>query len=263
MELTPEELERYKRNLALPDFGEKEQIRLKGAKVAITGAGGLGSPVSTYLALAGVGNIAMIDMDKVDLTNLNRQFLYNTEDIGKQKAELAAKRLNDKNPEIDVSTISDKITYDNAFDMLKGYDAVVDCMDNFPGRYAVNDACAANKVPLFHGAVLIYEGRAISIIPDETACFRCVFPEAPPSTLVPKDTGILGPVAGLIGTIQAIETLRYLAGLEIALKNTLLIVNADTMDFNKINVKKRDDCTACGRVFVPKPIAEVSEDKAK
>lgn len=259
MELTPEERERYARNLALPEFGEREQLRLKSAKVAITGAGGLGSPVSTYLTAAGVGNITLMDMDVVDLTNLNRQFLYNTDDVGKQKVETAVKRLSDKNPDIEVDAINGKITYDNAFDLLKGYDAVVDCMDNFPGRYAVNDACAANKVPLFHGAVLMDEGRAISIIPEETACFRCAFPEAPPPSLVPKGTGILGAVAGLIGTIQAIETIRYLAGQEISLKNTLLIVNADTMDFNKINIKKRDDCTACGKVFVPKPVLEASE----
>lgn len=256
MELTKEERERYVRNLAMPEFGDREQLRLKKARVAITGAGGLGCPVSTYLTAAGVGNITLMDMDVVDLTNLNRQFLYNTEDIGKQKVELAAKRLTDKNPEIEVNAVNGKITYDNAFDLLKGYDAVVDCMDNFPGRYAVNDACAKNKVPLFHGAVLMDEGRAISIIPGETACFRCVFPQAPPASLVPKGTGIIGAVAGLIGTIQAIETIRYLAGQEISLKDTLLIVNADTMEFNKINAKKRDDCTACGETFVPKPVPE-------
>lgn len=257
MGLTPDEIERYKRNLALPDFGNREQNRLKGAKVAIVGAGGLGSPVSTYLTLAGVGEIVIIDMDKVDLTNLNRQFLYKTDDVGKQKAEQAAKRLNDINPEIDVSAILEKITYDNAFDLLKGYDAVVDCMDNFSGRYAVNDACAVNRVPLFHGAVLMHEGRAISIIPKETACFRCVFPESPPADLVPAGTGILGAMAGLVGSIQAFEAIRYLIGVEITLKDILLVINADTMDFNKIKVKRREDCTACGSVFVSKPVPEV------
>lgn len=254
MGLTPDEIERYSRNLVLPDFGKREQNRLKGAKVAVTGAGGLGCPVSTYLTLAGIGKIVIIDMDNVDLTNLNRQFLYTKDDVGKQKANLAARRLNEKNPEIDVSAITDKITYDNAFDLLKGYDAVVDCMDNFPGRYAVNDACAVNRVPLFHGAVLMHEGRAISIIPEETACFRCVFPESPPSDMIPPGTGILGATAGLIGSIQAFETIGYLAGMEIALKNTLLVINADTMDFSKIKVKKREDCTACGKVFVPNPV---------
>ena len=256
MGLSLDEVKRYSRQLELPDFGSREQNRLKRAKVAVTGAGGLGCPVSTYLALAGVGKITLMDMDEVDLTNLNRQFLYDTDDIGKQKVEQAAKRLTKKNPEIDVSAINGKITYDNAFDLLKGYDAVVDCMDNFPGRYAVNDACAVNKVPLFHGAVLMDEGRAISVIPGETACFRCVFPEAPPATLVPKGSGIIGAFAGLIGTIQAIETIRYLTGQEISLKNTLLVVNADTMEFQKINARKRDDCTACGETFVPSPVEE-------
>lgn len=265
MGLTIDEIKRYSRQLVLPDFGSREQNRFKKAKVAVTGAGGLGCPVSTYLTLAGVGEIDIIDMDNVDLTNLNRQFLYTKGDIEKPKAELAARRLNDINPEINVNAITEKITYDNAFDLLKGYDAVVDGTDNFPVRYAVNDACAVNKVPLFHGAVLMYEGRAISIIPGETACFRCVFPESPPAGMVPtcREAGVLGVMTGLIGSIQTFEALRYLAGMEIALKNTLLVINADTMDFNKITVKIREDCTACGKDFIPKPVAEVCEDRVE
>ncbi|MEE8402876.1 MAG: HesA/MoeB/ThiF family protein [Candidatus Hydrothermarchaeaceae archaeon] len=265
MGLTLDEIKRYSRQLVLPDFGSREQNRLKKAKVAVTGAGGLGCPVSTYLTLAGVGEIVIIDMDDVDITNLNRQFLYTKDDTGKPKAELAAKRLNDLNPEIDVSAITEKITYDNAFDLLKGYDAVVDGTDNFPVRYAVNDACAVNKVPVFHGAVLMYEGRAISIIPGESACFRCVFPESPPAGMVPtcREAGVLGVMTGLIGSIQTSEAIRYLAGMEIALKNTLLVINVDTMDFHKISVSKREDCSACGKVFVAKPVAEVCEDRVE
>ncbi len=265
MGLTLDEIKRYSRQLILPDFGSREQGRLKNAKVAVTGAGGLGCPVSTYLTLAGVGEIVLIDMDDVDITNLNRQFLYTKEDAGKKKASLAARRLNDINPEINVSAITEKITYDNAFDMLKGYDAVVDGTDNFPVRYAVNDACAVNKVPLFHGAVLMYEGRATSIIPGETPCFRCIFPEAPPAGMVPtcREAGVIGVITGLVASIQTSEAIRYLAGLEIGLKNALLVINADTMDFNKIHVKRREDCTACGEVFVSKPVAEVCEDKVE
>ncbi len=256
MGLSLDEIKRYSRQLVLPDFGSREQNRLKKAKVAITGAGGLGCPVSTNLALAGVGELVLFDMDEVDLTNLNRQFLYTPKDVGKKKAELAAKRLGELNPEIDVSAVTEMITYDNAFDLLKGFDAVVDGTDNFPVRYAVNDACAVNKVPLFHGAVLMFEGRAISIIPDETACFRCIFPEAPPAGMVPtcREAGVFGSMTALVGSIQASEATRYLAGMDIGLKNTLLVINADTMDFQKINIHKKEDCTACGKEFIPKPV---------
>lgn len=263
MSLSLDEIKRYSRQLVLPDFGSREQRRLKKARVAVTGAGGLGCPISTYLTLAGVGRIDLIDMDKVDLTNLNRQFLYGPKDVDKVKAEVAAEVLNSINPTIEVNAVNEKITYDNAFDLLKGYDAVVDGTDNFPVRYAVNDACAVNKVPLFHGAVLMYEGRAMSIIPGETACFRCVFPEAPPAGMIPtcREAGVIGAMTGLIGSIQALETIRYLAGLEIALKDTLLIINADTMTFDRIKLRRRNDCTACGKKFIPKPVDEVCETR--
>jgi molybdopterin/thiamine biosynthesis adenylyltransferase len=265
MSLSLEEIKRYSRQLVLPDFGSREQNRLKNAKVAVVGAGGLGCPVATYLTLAGVGRIDIIDMDKLDLTNLNRQFLYDVGDIGKYKAELAAKRLSEINPEIEINGIVKMVTYENAFDLLKGYDAVVDGTDNFPVRYAVNDACAVNRVPLFHGAVLMYEGRAMSIIPKETACFRCVFPEAPPAGTIPtcREAGVIGSMTGIVGSIQALEAIRYLAGKEIALKNTLLVINADTMDFNKIRVTRREDCTACGKKFVAKPVVYACEDEGQ
>jgi adenylyltransferase/sulfurtransferase len=263
MSLSLDEIKRYSRQLVLPDFGSREQRKLKKSKVAVTGAGGLGCPISTYLTLAGVGNIDIIDMDSVDLTNLNRQFLYGAADVDKVKAEAAAEALNRINPNIEVKAIREKVTYENAFHLLKGYDAVVDGTDNFPVRYAVNDACAVNKIPLFHGAVLMYEGRAMSIIPGESACFRCVFPEAPPAGMVPtcREAGVIGAMTGLIGSIQALETIRYLTGQEIALKNTLLIVNADTMTFDKIKLFRRSDCTACGKKFIPKPVDEVCDTR--
>lgn len=265
MSLSLEEIKRYSRQLVLPDFGSRQQNRLKRAKVAVTGAGGLGCQVATHLTLAGVGKIDIIDMDKVDLTNLNRQFLYDPEDVGKSKAKIAAQRLRKVNPDIKIKGITKKITYDNAFDLLKGYDAVVDGTDNFPVRYAINDACMVNKVPLFHGAVLMYEGRAMSIIPKETACFRCAFPEAPPAGMVPtcREAGVIGSMVGLIGSIQTLEAVRYLAGLEIALKDRLLIVNADTMAFEKVKLRKRSDCSACGEVFVSKPVEEVCETRSE
>ncbi|MFQ6105580.1 MAG: ThiF family adenylyltransferase [Candidatus Hydrothermarchaeaceae archaeon] len=263
--LSLDEIKRYSRQLVLPDFGSQQQNRLKKVKVAVTGAGGLGCPVSTYLAIAGVGRIDIIDMDCVDLTNLNRQFLYTPDDIGKPKAALAAKRLSKINANIEIRGINKKITYENAFDLLKGYDVVVDGTDNFPVRYAVNDACMVNGIPLFHGAVLMYEGRAMSIIPKETACFRCVFPNAPPTGMVPtcREAGVIGSMTGLIASIQAIEAIRYLAGLEIGLKNKMLIINADTMSFDTVNLKKRDKCSACGKVFVPKPVAEVCDTRSE
>jgi len=265
MSLSLDEIKRYSRQLVLPDFGSMEQRRLGDAKIAITGAGGLGCPTSTYLTLAGVGRIDIIDMDKVDLTNLNRQFLYGPSDIGKVKAEASAKVLGKVNPHIEINGINEKITYENAFNLLKGYDAVVDGTDNFPVRYAVNDACAVNKVPLFHGAVLMYEGRATSIIPGKTACFRCIFPDAPPAGMVPtcREAGVIGSMTGLIASIQAMEAVRYIVGHEIGLKNRLLIVNADTMDFYKVKLTRREDCTACGDTFVPSPVNEVCETRVE
>lgn len=256
MGLNLNEIKRYSRQLVLQDMGAREQNRLKDAKVAVTGAGGLGCPVSTNLALAGVGEIDIFDMDKVELSNFNRQFLYTPGDIGKPKAKMAAKRLSAVNPEIKVNALEEMITYDNAFDLLKGYDAVIDGTDNFPVRYAVNDACTVNKTPLFHGAVLMYEGRITTIIPDETACFRCAFPHPPPAGSVPtcREAGVFGAMTGIVGSIQSLEAIRYLAGLEPSLKNTLLIVNADYSIYDKIKLRKRDDCTACGETFIPQPV---------
>ncbi len=259
--LSLEEIKRYSRQLVLPDFGSKEQHRLKKAKVAVTGAGGLGCPTATYLTLAGIGEIHIFDMDKIELTNLNRQFLYSPSDVGKSKAKLAAKKLGAVNPSIKLEGIEERITYDNAFDLLKGYDAIVDGTDNFPVRYAVNDAAAVNRIPLFHGAVLMYEGRAMSIIPGESACFRCVFPSPPPLGMVPtcREAGVIGSLVGLIGSIQSTEAIRYLAGHELGLKDRLLIVNGDTMDFQKLKIKRRSDCTACGPTFVPMPVDEACD----
>jgi len=261
MGLSLNEIKRYSRQLVLPDFGAKEQNRLKGSKVAVTGAGGLGCPVGTYLTLAGVGEIHLFDMDKIEISNFNRQFLYKPADIGKPKAKTAAERLNEINPEIKVEGIEECITYDNAFELLKGYDAVVDGTDNFPVRYAVNDACVVNRVPLFHGAVLMYEGRATSIIPKETACFRCAFPEPPPQGSIPtcREAGVIGAMTGLIASIQSLEAIRYLAGLQISLKNSLLVVNADFSIYEKIKLQRRENCSACGDKFVPKPVIYACE----
>jgi adenylyltransferase/sulfurtransferase len=256
MGLSLNEIKRYSRQLVLQDMGAREQNKLKSAKVAVTGAGGLGCPVSTYLSLAGVGRIDLFDMDNVELSNFNRQFLYTPEDVGKPKVEAAAKRLRAVNPEIEVNAINEQITYDNVFELLKGYDAVVDGTDNFPVRYAVNDACVVNKTPLFHGAVLMYEGRVTSIIPPETSCFRCAFPDPPPAGSIPtcREAGVFGAMTGIVGSIQSLEAIRYLAGLEVSLKDTLLIINADYSIYDKIKLRKRSDCTACGETFTPRPV---------
>jgi adenylyltransferase/sulfurtransferase len=200
-------------------------------------------------------------MDKVELSNFNRQFLYTSEDVGRPKVEVAAERLRAVNPEIEVNAINEQITYENAFDLLKGYDAVVDGTDNFPVRYAVNDACVVNETPLFHGAVLMYEGRVTSIIPKETACFRCAFPHPPPAGSVPtcREAGVFGAMTGIVGSIQTLEAIRHLAGLEISLKNTLLIINADYSIYDKIKLKKVSDCSACGETFIPRPVDHTCE----
>jgi len=256
MKLSLNEIKRYSRQLVLPDIGAREQHRLKKARVAVTGAGGLGCPVSTYLAVAGVGRIEIFDMDKVEVSNFNRQFLYTMDDVGKAKARIAAERLTEINPEIEATGIEEQITYDNAFELLKGYDAVIDGTDNFPVRYAVNDASVLNNEPLFHGAVLMYEGRVTSIIPKRTACYRCAFPEPPPPGSVPtcREAGVFGAMTGIVGSIQALEAIRYLAGAEPSLKDTLLIINADHSIYERIKLKRRPDCTACGETFIPRPV---------
>lgn len=249
MKLTDAQIERYSRQLILPNIGGKGQEKILNAKVLVVGAGGLGSPVSLYLASAGVGKIGIVDSDKVELNNLQRQIVHSTNTVGKSKVGSAKKRLNAINPEIDIVPYDLRITSANIIDIIKDYDIVVDGSDNFPTRFLVNDACVLSKKPLSHGGIFRFDGQAITILPGKTACYRCLFPEPPPQGLIPscQEAGILGVVAGTIGTIQANEALKYILGIGNLLAGKLLVFNALDSSFRQVNVPKDPNCSVCGK----------------
>jgi len=240
--LTKYDLERYDRQIRISGFGEEGQKRLKGARVLVAGAGGLGFPTSAYLVAAGVGTVKIVDCESVELSNLNRQLLHWHGDVGKRKVESACEKLQGINPTVKVEVCDEAITDDNAFSLVSGVDAVVDALDNYEARFALNRACLEKKVPFFHGAVHGLVGQATTIIPHETACLRCIVPVAPPRGIFP----ILGPVAGTIGTIQATEVIKYLVGLGDLLKDRLLIYDGLYVEFHSIEVKRNPACPDCG-----------------
>jgi molybdopterin/thiamine biosynthesis adenylyltransferase len=237
-------MERYSRQLVLPQWSEAAQRALGEASVLVVGAGALGSPVATYLAGAGVGRLGVVDEGNVELSNLQRQHLHFTPDVGVPKAHSAAAKLKFLNPDILIEP------YQAAFNeaMLHGQDLVVDCTDSFEARYAINAACCAAGVPLVEGGVVGTSGLVMAIRPGETACYRCAFPQAPPEGAVPTcaQAGVLGPAAGVIGSLQALEALKLLAGLPDALTDAFLQVDLATHDFLRVAVRRRDDCPDCG-----------------
>ncbi len=249
MKLTDEQIERYSRQIILPDVGGKGQEKLLKGSVLIIGAGGLGSPAALYLACAGVGKIGIVDSDKVELNNLQRQILHSTDDVGRPKSESAKERLNNINGDVEVVPYHTRITSKNILDIIKGYDIIVDGSDNFPTRYLVNDACVISKKPLSHGGIFRFDGQAITILPGESACYRCLFHEPPPPGLVPscQEAGILGAVAGIIGVIQANEALKYILGIGELLTGSLLVFNALDSSFRKVKVPMNPDCPVCGK----------------
>lgn len=247
MSLRDEQIERYSRQIILPNIGGKGQEKILKAKVLIIGAGGLGSPCALYLASAGIGRIGIVDSDAVELNNLQRQILHTTASVGKPKVESAKERLNSINPDIEIIPYKLRLTSENILDIIKEYDIIVDGSDNFPTRYLVNDACVLSKKPLSHGGIFRYDGQAITIIPGEGACYRCLFPEPPPPGLVPscQEAGILGAVAGSIGVIQANEVLKYILGIGELLTGKLLIFNALDSSFRQVKVPRDPKCAIC------------------
>jgi molybdopterin/thiamine biosynthesis adenylyltransferase len=237
-------LERYSRQLVLPEWSEAAQRALAEASVLVVGAGALGSPVATYLAGAGVGRLGVVDDGAVELSNLHRQHLHFTPDLGVPKAHSAVAKLGFLNPDIVVEP------YQAAFGeaMLAGQDLVVDCTDSFEARYAINAACCAAGVPLVEGGVVGTSGLVMAIRPGETACYRCAFPQAPPAGAVPTcaQAGVLGPAAGVIGSLQALEALKLLAGLDGTLTDAFLQVDLATLEFLRVVVRRRGDCPDCG-----------------
>jgi molybdopterin-synthase adenylyltransferase len=251
MELSEEEFERYARHLILPEVGEEGQAKLLSSRVLVVGAGGLGSPVLLYLAAAGVGTIGIVDNDRVDLSNLQRQIVHATERIGAPKVESARATLSAVNPGVRVESHAVRLAADNAEALVGAYDLVADGSDNFATRYLLTDVCHRLAKPLVAGALSPFEGQLSTFKPYLGAghpCYRCLFREAPPPDLVPRceTAGILGAVAGVIGTLQAVEVLKELLGLGDSLDGTLLIYDALATRFHRIRVAKDEGCPTCG-----------------
>ncbi|MCH7489020.1 MAG: molybdopterin-synthase adenylyltransferase MoeB [Chloroflexi bacterium] len=245
--LTPEQVTRYSRHIIMPQVGSTGQRKIIGSKVVIIGAGGLGSPVALYLALAGVGTLGIVDFDVVDLTNLQRQILHQNDDIGRSKVQSAKETLQSYNPDVNVVTHETPLTSDNAMEIISQYDIVVNGADNFPARYLVNDACVFLKKPLVDGSILLFEGQATVYLPGK-GCYRCLFPAPPPPGLVPScaEAGVLGALCGLVGSIQASETLKLILGIGDSLSGRLLIIDALGMDMRTLKIRRDPKCVVCG-----------------
>ena len=246
-DFSPAEMRRYSRHLILPEFGPEGQKKLKAARVLIIGAGGLWSPVSIYLAAAGVGTIGLVDFDRDDETNLQRQIAHGTSTIGHLKVESARGRLLDINPHVDVIPYSEPFTSANALEIARSYDVIVDGTDNFPNRYLSNDVCVLLGKPNIYGSVYRYEGQASVFALKDGPCYRCLFPTPPPPNSVPTcgEGGVLGVVPGLIGLVQATETIKVITGIGQTLSGYLLVYDALTMTFEKVKLKKNPQCVIC------------------
>lgn len=248
MSLTEEQIERYSRHLLLQQVGGEGQEKLLAGKVLIVGAGGLGSPAGLYLAAAGIGTIGIIDTDVVDLTNLQRQILHATSDLGRAKVESARERMQAINPDIAVRTYRKKLSADNALEIIRDYDFIIDGTDNFPAKFLLADACFFEKKPYSHAGILRFDGQAITVLPGQTTCYRCVFHAAPPASVVPScsQAGVLGVLAGVMGTIQATEAMKFLLGIGDLLTDRLLIYDSLAMKFREVKLKKNSNCRLCG-----------------
>jgi sulfur-carrier protein adenylyltransferase/sulfurtransferase len=246
--LSNEEIARYSRHLILPEVGMEGQLKLKNAKVALIGAGGLGAPLGLYLAAAGIGRIGLVDFDVVDASNLQRQIIHGTKDIGRKKLDSAADSMLDINPNLHIDKFDTGLTSENALDILKDYDVVVDGTDNFPTRYLVNDACVLLKKPNVYGSIFRFEGQATVFAYEDGPCYRCLYPEPPPPGLVPScaEGGVLGILPGLIGVVQATETVKIILGKGETLKNRLLLYDALNMRFRELKLRRDKNCPACG-----------------
>ncbi len=246
--LSNDEIARYSRHLILPEVGMAGQTRLKRGRVLMVGAGGLGAPLGLYLAAAGIGRIGIVDFDVVDSSNLQRQVIHGTRDLGRKKLDSAADRMQDINPNLIVDKFDVALTSDNALEILADYDLVVDGTDNFPTRYLVNDACVLSKKPNVYGSIFRFEGQATVFAYEDGPCYRCLYPEPPPPGLVPScaEGGVLGILPGLIGVVQATEAVKILLGIGDTLKNRLLLYDALAMKFRELRLRRDRDCPVCG-----------------
>jgi len=245
-----DQVERYARHIILPEVGGAGQRKLLDARVLVVGAGGLGSPAAVYLAAAGVGTIGLADFDEVDLTNLQRQILHTTADVGRPKTASGADAIRALNPDVEVVEVTERLTSENAIEVVSGYAVIVDGSDNFPTRYLLNDACYLATRPLVHGSIFQFEGQATTFDRrvDTSPCYRCVFPHPPPPGSVPNcaQAGVFGVLAGTIGTVQATETLKVILGLGEPLVGKLLLYDALDMRFTRVRLARDGGCPLCG-----------------
>lgn len=246
-DFTEEELQRYSRHILLQEVGVEGQEKIRRGRVLVIGAGGLGTPVALYLAAAGVGIIGIADGDTVELSNLQRQVIHFTPDVGRSKVDSAGEKLRKINPHVHVNTYHKNLTANNILDLVREYDFIVDGTDNFPAKYLINDACVMTGKPFTQGGILRFEGQVFTHLPG-TACYRCLFGEPPLAGSVPScsQAGILGAIAGILGSIQAAETLKYLTGTGELLTDRLLTFDARTMEFHRIDSSRQSDCPLCG-----------------
>lgn len=247
MDFTEQQLERYSRHIILQKVGVEGQIKMLEGKVLIIGAGGLGSPAALYLAAAGIGTIGIADGDVVDMSNLQRQIIHHTPDINIPKVISAKNKINELNPDVKVITYHQMLTAENIGDIIKEYDFIIDGTDNFAAKFLINDACVLHKKPFSHGGILRFDGQTMTHTPGN-ACYRCVFETPPPKNAVPtcSQAGVLGSIAGILGTIQATEALKYINGIGELLVNKLLIFDALNMSFRNVSIKRNPKCPVCG-----------------
>jgi len=246
--LNKDEILRYSRHLILPEVGMEGQLKLKNAKVLMVGAGGLGAPLGLYLAASGIGRIGIVDFDVVDFTNLQRQVIHGTKDVGKKKLDSAAESMLDINPYMQVDKFETAISSENAFDIMKDYDMVIDGTDNFPTRYLINDACVILKKPNVYGSIFRFEGQATVFAYPGGPCYRCLYPEPPPPGLVPScaEGGVLGILPGIIGLVQATEAVKLILGVGETLVGRLMLYDALAMRFRELKLRRNPECPVCG-----------------
>ena len=249
MAFTNEQLERYSRHIILKEVGAKGQKKLLNSSVLIIGAGGLGAPAALYLAAAGVGTIGIADADEVDLSNLQRQVIHATKDIGKSKVISAKESMEAINPDVTVKTYQTFVDSENIMDLIKDYDFIIDGTDNFPAKFLINDACVMAKKPFSHAGIIRFKGQLMTYVPGEGPCYRCIFKDPPPKDAVPtcKQAGVIGAMGGVIGSLQAMEAIKYILGVGDLLTGSLLTYDALTMEFRKVKLPKHvKNCPVCG-----------------
>lgn len=248
MEFNDTQLERYSRHIILKDVGIEGQEKISKAKILVIGAGGLGSPVLLYLAAAGVGRLGIADGDTLDTSNLQRQVIHFTPDVGKPKVLSAKEKINQLNPDVEVVCYQEMLNASNIQNIISEYDFVIDGTDNFASKFLINDACVLASIPYSHGGILRFDGQLFTVKPGESACYRCIFLEPPPPDAVPtcSQAGVIGVIAGILGTLQANEAIKYVLGKGDLLTDRLLIFDAMTTKFREVQLKKNPACKVCG-----------------